>query len=174
MLTPTQLKAIADARIDDAQALFSAGRYDGAVYLCGYAVEVALKHRSRSTMNTVTKTLFQLGRDAAKARQLRFFGLFRPFGSRKWDILVSGAGLRNDDIKAWSFLSEQLRSLPRDVYERSVDRTTVINEDDPRLAEVERLAETHSNPLRDFRFGDVEVEEAYIVPVTTEPTAIRP
>ena len=116
-------------------------------------------------MNRTTKTLFELGREAAKDRQLRFFGLFRRLGSRKWDILVSGAGLRDDDIEAWTFLSKQLRSLPRDVYERSVGRATVVNEDDPRLAEVERLAGTQSNPLRDFRFGDVEVREAYVVPV---------
>ena len=40
-----QLRSIARARLRDAQALLRARRYDGAVYLCGYAVEIALKAR---------------------------------------------------------------------------------------------------------------------------------
>ena len=51
MLTPAQLKTIATARIDDAQALFDNSRYDGAVYLCGYAIELALKCRVCTTLN---------------------------------------------------------------------------------------------------------------------------
>lgn len=45
MLTRKQLKDIIQARLDDADALQVAGRYDGAIYLCGYAVELALKCR---------------------------------------------------------------------------------------------------------------------------------
>lgn len=45
MLSRAQLRRIARARIKDAQALLEARRYDGAVYLCGYAVELALKAR---------------------------------------------------------------------------------------------------------------------------------
>jgi HEPN domain-containing protein len=40
-----ELDSIARARIEDAKALLAAGRFDGATYLCGYAVEVALKAR---------------------------------------------------------------------------------------------------------------------------------
>jgi hypothetical protein len=36
-------EALADARIDEARVLLQGGRYDGAVYLGGYAVECALK-----------------------------------------------------------------------------------------------------------------------------------
>jgi HEPN domain-containing protein len=45
MLDAATLASIAKVRLDDAKALFLADRYDGAVYLCGYAVEVALKAR---------------------------------------------------------------------------------------------------------------------------------
>jgi HEPN domain-containing protein len=45
VLTRKVLFEIIQARIDDADALFLAGRYDGAIYLCGYAVELALKRR---------------------------------------------------------------------------------------------------------------------------------
>ena len=37
------LQALADAKIKEAQALYRSGRYDGACYLAGYAVECALK-----------------------------------------------------------------------------------------------------------------------------------
>lgn len=50
MLKKAELRNIAAARLDDAQALYSATRYDGAVYLCGYAVEVALKARICDTL----------------------------------------------------------------------------------------------------------------------------
>ena len=44
-LTPADLKKMARVRLKDAQVLLSAQRYDGAAYLCGYAVELALKAR---------------------------------------------------------------------------------------------------------------------------------
>ena len=40
-----ELKRVARARLSDARALLDASRFDGAVYLCGYAIEVALKAR---------------------------------------------------------------------------------------------------------------------------------
>jgi HEPN domain-containing protein len=45
MLSRNELRSIARARLKDARALFRARRYDGAVYLCGYAVECAMKAR---------------------------------------------------------------------------------------------------------------------------------
>lgn len=45
MILPSDLRDIAQARLDDADALLQAGRFDGSVYVCGYAVEIALKAR---------------------------------------------------------------------------------------------------------------------------------
>ncbi|MFA5967344.1 MAG: HEPN domain-containing protein [Patescibacteria group bacterium] len=39
------LKRLADERLDDAKALYKANRFDGATYLSGYAIEIALKAR---------------------------------------------------------------------------------------------------------------------------------
>ncbi len=50
MLTVRELRAIASARLRDSEALFEAGRYDGAAYLCGYVVELALKARICKTL----------------------------------------------------------------------------------------------------------------------------
>src|SRR3989338_6844493 len=51
MISVAELDDIARARIEDATALLTAGRFDGATYLCGYAVEVALKARICRTLN---------------------------------------------------------------------------------------------------------------------------
>lgn len=50
MLDRTELLKIAQARLGDAETLFGAARYDGAVYLCGYAVEIKLKARICRTL----------------------------------------------------------------------------------------------------------------------------
>jgi len=42
-MTRNDFKELAEVRIDEANALLSAGKYDGAYYLAGYAVECALK-----------------------------------------------------------------------------------------------------------------------------------
>lgn len=51
MIPLVELDKIARARLADAETLFAAGRFDGATYVCGYAVEVALKARICRTLN---------------------------------------------------------------------------------------------------------------------------
>jgi HEPN domain len=51
VLTVRQLREIARERIKDAEALFRAERYEGAMYICGYAVEIALKARICKTLH---------------------------------------------------------------------------------------------------------------------------
>ena len=51
MIPVAELDRIAQARLEDARALLAAGRPDGAIYLCGYAVEVALKARVCRQLN---------------------------------------------------------------------------------------------------------------------------
>ena len=50
MLSAEDLTSIARVRLQDAKVLFSSKRYDGAVYLCGYAVEIAVKARIVKTL----------------------------------------------------------------------------------------------------------------------------
>jgi HEPN domain-containing protein len=45
MLTRQELRTIAKARLREAEGLFQAGQFEGAAYLCGYVVELALKAR---------------------------------------------------------------------------------------------------------------------------------
>lgn len=50
MITVAELDGLAQARLKDAKALLDAGRLEGATYLCGYSVEIALKARICRTL----------------------------------------------------------------------------------------------------------------------------
>ncbi len=50
MIPENELRRIAADRLKDATALLNAKRYDGATYLCGYAVELTLKARICKTL----------------------------------------------------------------------------------------------------------------------------
>ena len=51
MISRQDLRKIARARLRDAEVLLANGRYDSAVYLCGYAIELMLKARICQTVN---------------------------------------------------------------------------------------------------------------------------
>ncbi|MDM8562817.1 HEPN domain-containing protein [Candidatus Marithioploca araucensis] len=53
MATKTELRILAKARLKEAQILFEAKRYDAATYLCGYAMELALKARIGQTLGYI-------------------------------------------------------------------------------------------------------------------------
>jgi len=48
--TPQELKKLAKSRLQESEILFSHGKYDASVYLCGYAVELVLKARICKTL----------------------------------------------------------------------------------------------------------------------------
>ena len=50
MIEAAELRSMADARLWDADALYRANRYDAAIYLSGYAIELALKARICETL----------------------------------------------------------------------------------------------------------------------------
>ena len=50
MIDKREIKRIARARLRDAEVLVAGGRYEGAIYLCGYAVELGLKARICKTL----------------------------------------------------------------------------------------------------------------------------
>ncbi len=63
------MRRVARARLRDAEVLLEARRYDGAVYLCGYAVELGLKAR-------ICRTLRWAGYPES-SREFRRLGSFR-------------------------------------------------------------------------------------------------
>lgn len=51
MISTSDLIDIARERLSDAEILLESNRFDGAVYLCGYSIEIALKHKICLTLN---------------------------------------------------------------------------------------------------------------------------
>jgi hypothetical protein len=98
MITRTELRRIARARLRDAEVLFAAGRYDGAAYLCGYAVELALKAR-------ICRTL----RWAEFPATSREFDDYRSFRTHNLDVLLRLSGIdthiRSSFRGQWSVVS---------------------------------------------------------------------
>lgn len=78
MISTKELKKIALARLKDAEILYKGRRYDGAVYLCGYAIELTLKAK-------VCKTLKWSGFPSTSSE---FQGL-QSFKTHRLDLLLS-------------------------------------------------------------------------------------
>lgn len=99
MITKSELSKIARARLRDAEVLYAGSRYDGAIYLCGYAVEITLKARS-------CKTLKWVGFPSTK----KDFEGFQSFRTHRLDVLLSLSG-QEDKIKSmfladWSIVAK--------------------------------------------------------------------
>jgi hypothetical protein len=84
MLTREELRRIARTRFREAEILFRGRRYDGAVYLCGYAIELSLKAR-------ICRTLRWVGFPETR----REFEDYASFKTHKLEVLLHLAGLDN-------------------------------------------------------------------------------
>jgi hypothetical protein len=84
MIDKAELRKIAAARLRDAQSLLVAGRYDGATYLCGYAIEIGLKLR-------ICKTLRWRGFPETNAE----FRDLQSFKTHDFDALLRLSGIEN-------------------------------------------------------------------------------
>ena len=93
MLTKNDLLKISRARLRDSEILFKSKRYDGAIYLCGYALEIRLKLR-------ICKALGWTGYPSTKGE----FENFQSFRTHKLDILLKLSGIE-EKIKS-NFLAE--------------------------------------------------------------------
>ena len=99
---------MAQARLEDAEVLLQAGRFDSAVYLCGYAIELALKARICLNLNWKEYPF-------SKAE----FQKYQSFRTHELEILlhISGAEaiVKNKYFKEWSDVSTwdpEMRYMP--------------------------------------------------------------
>lgn len=92
MLNTSELKKIARAKIKDAEILSNSRRYDGAIYLCGYAIEIALKTR-------ICKALNWSGYPSTR----KDFQNYQSFKTHDLDVLLHISG-REDKIKKKFFV----------------------------------------------------------------------
>lgn len=91
MIDRTELRKIARERLKDAEALLKAGRYDGAIYLGGYVVEIGLKSR-------ICKALKWKQFPQTRGE----FHSFQSFKTHDLDVLLSLSGTE-DRIKTSYF-----------------------------------------------------------------------
>lgn len=82
MIPVKELDRLAKARLTDAKVLFNANRYDGALYLCGYAIEIGLKLR-------ICKTLKWAGFPSTNKE----FDNFKSFKVHNLDVLLNLTGI---------------------------------------------------------------------------------
>lgn len=91
-LTPRELYGLAKERLADAKALYEASRFEGAFYLCGYAVEMGLKYKACITLDW--DEYYSEGRE------------YQSFKTHKFDELLRFSGLEKQ--KSSLFLAEWL------------------------------------------------------------------
>lgn len=95
MIAVGELDSIASARLADAKALLAVGRFDGATYLCGYAVEVALKAR-------ICRVLNWPGFPSTSGE----FQAYRSFQTHELDVLLRLSGqearIKQNHFGSWN------------------------------------------------------------------------
>ncbi len=113
MLTKNELLKISGARLRDSEILFQSNRFDGAIYLCGYALEIRLKLR-------ICKTLGWAGYPSTRGE----FENLQSFKTHKLDILLRLSGIE-DKIKKvfFAYWSAAATWDPEDRY-KPIGNTT--------------------------------------------------
>ncbi|HHC24316.1 MAG TPA: HEPN domain-containing protein [Desulfobacterales bacterium] len=84
MVPGNELRKIGRARLKDADILYNNRRYDSAVYLCGYAIELFLKAR-------ICRTLKWAGYPSTRSE----FQSYQSFRTHDLNVLLNLSGLRS-------------------------------------------------------------------------------
>ena len=99
MLNRKTITQIAKARLKDARTLLSAKRFDGAVYLCGYAIELGLKSKICETLNW-----------QGYPESRNEFENYRSFKTHDLDVLLHLSGveaqIKKSFLAEWSAISQ--------------------------------------------------------------------
>ena len=90
VIDKSELKKLAHARLKDSKILCSEERYGGAVYICGYVIELGLKLR-------ICKTLKWVGYPSTN----REFNDFKSFKTHNLDVLLALSGIEKEVKKQY-------------------------------------------------------------------------
>lgn len=81
MISIKELRIRSKAKLKDAEVLYKKERYDGSVYLCGYAIELILKYRTCKVLKWV-----------AFPETNKEFENYKSFRTHNLDILLTLSG----------------------------------------------------------------------------------
>jgi hypothetical protein len=99
MISVADLLQIANARVEDAKVLLAGNRLEGAAYLCGYGIELALKSR-------ICKTL---GWNDFPANKKEFEG-YASFKTHNLEVLLRLSGVeqmvKTQHMPEWSAVAK--------------------------------------------------------------------
>ena len=99
MIPIEALRAIGEAKLEDARVLLENDRIDGAAYLCGYAIELALKAQ-------ICRTLGWEG----YPQTAKDFENYQSFRTHKLDVLLHLSGqerrIKTGQMLEWSAIAE--------------------------------------------------------------------
>lgn len=113
-------------------------------------------------MKKTAEAIIDLGREARREREVRFFGAFRSRGSQRWDIVLAVPGLPPDEQGIYSFVARLMRTYAPMLGSQNLGRVVAMDVTDPRIFEAERVADGRRR-ITNFDFGGVEVAEAYLL-----------
>jgi HEPN domain-containing protein len=108
MLDQKEIIKIAEARLIDTKVLLSNKRFDGAVYLCGYAVELGLK-------SSICKTLGLCGFPETKTELKKYPKLWTHDLDELLKLSGIEAKVKKSYLAEWSLVSQwrpELRYQP--------------------------------------------------------------
>lgn len=97
-LTLQELSALIEEKLADAKALYEAKRYEGAFYICGYAVEIGLKKKICTTLGW--EIYPGNGKD---------FNKYKSFITHDLEVLLSLSGAEKQKVSfmlEWSIITK--------------------------------------------------------------------
>lgn len=152
MIAQNLLKDVTKALLRDAKALRDAGRYDGAVYLAGYAIEVAFKSR-------ICKTLKWSGFPET-GREFEAYNSFKTH-----DVVVSAPWIEKDKKEALTFIAKPIQSKLADSELSNISRIVIVDKSNPALDAVHKAANVAHGAIeiRDSVFFGLPIKHAFLI-----------
>lgn len=169
MIDRAELRTIAEERVKDNQTLLEAGRYDGAIYLVGYVVELAL-------MNNLQKKIVQLESEISQEKgDFTLFALFiREDTLEKWDLVLAAPWIESDRREAFSYIMDKIESALQLEDRRSISGVVLTQPSNPALEDLWQSIETEQLPIELYNrsFFGMDMRRAYIITASNPEIAV--
>jgi HEPN domain-containing protein len=134
------LTNLAKARLEDAELLNTHGRYDSAQYLCGYAVELALKTRICKTLKMYIhlNNYIELGKEIEKEKgEFTLYALLeRENNPNRWDILMAAPWVGEGSLEETRYVVERMSKVLSPEERTAVSQIALLRPDEPVVQEI--------------------------------------